>query len=275
MLMAGIIFTLGEGFRLGSVDFSLSADSNPWYTPVTKKYLLTTTTFIKSPCCTSQSIVVSTNSDILTMAPKGYEKTKISSAKGLGDKEVYLVQLPENFDTKKAEFKSNTEVTCQGNSYFVSTSSALADCGILNTDKSGKLIPSDVKLDGLLSFTKKVSVPKVDYEKVIHAKPLVPQKKDLRMRHFPTGYGPESYGVDTTERKKSANEDKESSNEIAHPKKHKQPKEPKEPKESVSKDSKKHKHSRDADADAGSDKPAKKQKKNNDEKKSKKHKSKE
>lgn len=201
------------------------------------------------------------------MAPKGYEKTKISTAKGLGDKEVYLVQLPENFDTKKAEFKSNTEVTCQGNSYFVSTSSALADCGILNTDKDGRLTPSDVKLDGLLSFTKKVNVPKVDYEKVTHAKPLVPQKKDLRMRHFPTGYGPESYGVDTTEQKKTVDGDQESGKDTTHSKEHK------ETKESKPKESKKHKHSR--DADSGSDKPAKKQKKNSDDKKSKKHKSKE
>lgn len=128
------------------------------------------------------------------MPPHGYESYSANSV-NLDNKQVYLAQVPADFDPRQAEFKSETEICCQGSTYFVSTSASIAGCDILSQSKNGILSPSSTKLAGLLALTKKVSLPKVDYEEAIKEKPLVSSVHGLRMRNFPTGYGPKSYGI--------------------------------------------------------------------------------
>lgn len=134
------------------------------------------------------------------MAPHGYEKFS-AHAVDLSNKQVYLAQVPADFDPRKAEFKSETEISCQGTTYFVSASASIAECGILSQSNKGILSPSSTKLAGLLALTKKVSLPKVDYEEVIQEKPLISPVEGLRMRNFPSGYGPKSFGVEEQESK--------------------------------------------------------------------------
>lgn len=125
------------------------------------------------------------------MAPHGLERTSLGNTLDLRGKEVYLAQVPAGFDVSKAAFKSETEVVCDGVSYFVSSSAKLAPCSVLNESHNGRYEPSGTKLAGLLAFTQKVQLPKIEHAKVYTPKPRVPQRRGLHLRHYPTGYAPE------------------------------------------------------------------------------------
>lgn len=131
------------------------------------------------------------------MPPSGYEPRELGPKLDLSNKQIYLAQVPTDFDVKKATFKSETEILCNDQTYFVNSSSVLADCVILNRNDDDSYSPSSTSIESLLAFTKRVPLPKIDYEKVTHPKPLVKQKQNLRMRHFASGYGAKDYNVDT------------------------------------------------------------------------------
>lgn len=138
------------------------------------------------------------------MAPSGYENSKLSPSINLNNKQVYLAQVPADFDIASARFKSDTEVVANGVTYFVNSSAVLADCKVLNEEASDEYTPSKINISGLLALTQKVQLPKVDFAKVHQPKQKVPQRLGMEMRHFPSGYGRNNYGITKNASKSAA-----------------------------------------------------------------------
>ncbi|KAH3666039.1 hypothetical protein OGAPHI_004228 [Ogataea philodendri] len=183
-------------------------------------------------------------------APRGFKKVKdMSSIKALTpqnlkNKEVWLIQVPSDFNVKKLKklpvnfnLGENTDFNLKGTDYTLHEDLLAAEEStlkkkykIMSAQDKDKLQPvTDLRISRFYSISEKVKIPEIDYSKVVSQRKDVKQHDDLRMRHFPTGYGSNDYEEAKKEQTKTSSPKKRKSEDS--PKKDKKHKKDKKKKE--------------------------------------------
>lgn len=131
--------------------------------------------------------------------PSGYQKVSYSDPLAIGNKdEVWLVQVPNTVDIGDAKVVSENEIVVGNTTYALrATEMPVGDCEVLIPDAHSVLRPTKTRPSKLMALAKRVGLPKTDYDQVREPKPRVEQVKNMRMRHFPTGYSAKTFGIAT------------------------------------------------------------------------------
>ena len=203
--------------------------------------------------------------------PKNFHKVSNSAstpfpiASTVSNKEIWLIKAPKGFpinDLKSlpVSFTSTSinngpaPVKVKGQSFQINEELLVEDATenrkysiLVNTKKNSSFIPLESQnIARFYNVRETVKIPKIDLEKVVIPRVDVEKVEDLRMRHFPTGYGAESYEeasvIPATTKRRAEGDDKETkrSKTEESPKK-KSKKEKKEKKEKKDKKDKKEK----------------------------------
>ncbi|CDK25675.1 unnamed protein product [Kuraishia capsulata CBS 1993] len=147
--------------------------------------------------------------------PAGYKKfdpPAIDTSK-FKQKELWLIKCPKGLDLSKLkklpvsfQIGATTDLKV-GNSTFnltedtyqedIAAQSEKSDsskhCLLVNGKTTSGMKPSELTIQKYYTISEKVKIPSIDYEKAIVAREDVPKEENLRMRHFPTGYGANDY----------------------------------------------------------------------------------
>ncbi|KAG7664079.1 RPA34 [[Candida] subhashii] len=172
----------------------------------------------KSSEYVQDSDVSSDEEDQEFKAPKHYHKLENKSKldiKNLKEKEIWLIKAPKGFPLKDLKtlpvsftatsIKSGPDsFKVDGNSYKVDeeflSSTATGD------DDSGKhtiffkhskaFKSSGQHISRVYNIRETVKIPKINFDQVVIPREDVPKIDNLRMRHFPTGYGANDFKVE-------------------------------------------------------------------------------
>ncbi|KAG7920167.1 hypothetical protein OGATHE_002693 [Ogataea polymorpha] len=178
--------------------------------------------------------------------PRGFKKVKKIeniekvSPKNLKNKEIWLIQVPSDFNIKKLKklpvnlgVGRTTEFKVKDTEYALNEDLAAAEHNVLkkrykimSAQNEKSLQPvSKLEISRFYSVSEKVRIPEIDHGKVVTQRRDVEQHADLRMRHFPTGYGKDNYEEAKREDKPVATPHKRKSEDFSKKeKKHKKDK---------------------------------------------------
>ncbi|ANZ75956.1 BA75_01955T0 [Komagataella pastoris] len=150
----------------------------------------------------------SSDSEDFTFEPPANFKQRtdlkeLSPFKNLGKKEVWLLKTPKDLDlstlkTLPIPVKDRTAHSFkhEGKKYQVredsldqDTKNDISKYKILDVKSLDELRPANVKISKFLTVGEKVSIPKIDLDKVCIPRQNVPQEEHLEQKHFATGYG--------------------------------------------------------------------------------------
>ncbi|KAG7813364.1 hypothetical protein KL921_000910 [Ogataea angusta] len=146
--------------------------------------------------------------------PRGFKKVENLeimgnlSPKTLKNKEIWLIQVPSDFNIKKLKklpvnlgVGQTTEFKVKDTDYALNEDLAAAEQSVLkrrykimSAQNKNSLQPvPKLEVSRFYSVSEKVKIPEINYAKVVTQRHDVEQHADLRMRHFPTGYGRDNY----------------------------------------------------------------------------------
>ncbi|KAG7733122.1 hypothetical protein KL948_001625 [Ogataea haglerorum] len=130
------------------------------------------------------------------------------SPKNLKNKEIWLIQVPSDLNIKKLKklpvnlgVGRTTEFKVKDTDYALNEDIAATEQDVLKrrykimsaqNKKSLQPVPK-LEISRFYSVSEKVKIPEINYGKVVTQRRDVEQHLDLRMRHFPTGYGKDNY----------------------------------------------------------------------------------
>lgn len=154
---------------------------------------------VKSEAVVNDSESGSDYEDLEFEAPSSHSKFTLPPlGTSLDKKEMWLIKTPKNFPLSKlktlpvsftAKRVSDSSVkpfSVDGHKYQVNEehfSAASAKYTVFH-EKNTSSQPSR-----FLTIREVVEIPEIDFEKAIKPREDVPKEENLRMRHFPTGYG--------------------------------------------------------------------------------------
>jgi DNA-directed RNA polymerase I subunit RPA34 len=142
--------------------------------------------------------------------PKNFSKIdKIDQFPGqLNNKEVWLIKVPKKFPVSKlsklpVSFTS-TSISNGPKSFELKHTKYQVNEELLNVEDNsntkynilvnqGKYKKLQAPISRFYNISQSIQIPDIDYEKVVIARTDVDKVTNLRMRHFPTGYGANDY----------------------------------------------------------------------------------
>ncbi|EGW32307.1 uncharacterized protein SPAPADRAFT_61386 [Spathaspora passalidarum NRRL Y-27907] len=190
--------------------------------------------------------------------------------KSIKDKEIWLIKTPKGFPISELKTlpisftatslkQHHDPLKLKNGSKFSIDEELLANpetgnagkhsVFVKSSSKTHKLKPSGLGISRMYNIRELVTIPDIKYEDVVIPRENVPRVDDLRMRHFPTGYGAgdykfegdESVSTETKPAKRDREESKAEPEKEHKEKKHKKDKKEKKEKKEKKKD-KKEKH---------------------------------
>lgn len=207
--------------------------------------------------------------------PKHFHKSKpASSVKIQNDKEIWLIKTPKGFPLKNlktlpvsftatsisngpSRFNLNQK-NFQVNEELLGTDTESSKYAVLTNEnkKNFKIVGQDISR--FYNIRESVDIPSIAMDEVVKPRKNIKEIKNLRMRHFPTGYGAEDFdeakpqggdvnasdtdSEDDGKIVKKAKIEEKSKSDKKDKKEKKETKEKKEKKEKKSKKEKKDKH---------------------------------
>ncbi|CAN6630722.1 DNA-directed RNA polymerase I subunit Rpa34p [Trichomonascus vanleenenianus] len=164
--------------------------------------------------------------------PSGYslqpQKTKLKG------KEVWLIQVPPKFDLEKIKTLPLSGTFEQSKKHYTIREDDITQkIGVMAPIKNtnGEKLTLGKEVTKAFTISEEAIVPDIDYSEVVIPKPIVPQKENLKLQHYATGYGPDKSAEPATPAKKHKRDSTAPESASKKSKKSKSDKEKKEKKE--------------------------------------------
>ncbi|RLV94566.1 DNA-directed RNA polymerase I subunit RPA34 [Spathaspora sp. JA1] len=202
---------------------------------------------------------LSDDEEVKYQPPKHYHlqesKAKLD-IKSIKDKEIWLIKTPKGFPLSElktlpisftatsvkqlhdplklkngSSFSVDEELLVNPETGSVGKHSVF----IKSSSKNNKLKPCGLDISRMYNIRELVKIPEINYDDVVIPRENVPKIENLRMRHFPTGYGAGDYKFEEEDavatETKSVKRDREEDSKSEPEKEHKEKKHKKEKKE--------------------------------------------